>query len=249
MTASPAFRILASLFRPVFDLLLPPSCSNCDVGLESVDDGVLLCRSCRDSFALDMLTRCEHCGARMSEWGRCASCSKSEPQFETVVPLGTYHGELRNAILKMKRPAFDHLSKALGRLFCRVRIDRLLNFKPDIVVPVPMYWSRWVRRGTNSAEIFANVLGGEVDLPVMDNLLVRCRNTLPQARLSPQKRFANVRGAFRLGMGYDLGGVRAVLVDDILTTGATCNEAAKVLKKAGASAVAVAVLGRTHAER
>ncbi|NLE39500.1 MAG: ComF family protein, partial [Pirellulaceae bacterium] len=76
-------------------------------------------------------------------------------------------------------------------------------------------------------------------------MLVRARATDPQADLSPQKRLENVRGAFRLGTNYVLGGVRVLLVDDIMTTGATCSEAAKVLRKAGAEAVFAAVVART----
>lgn len=81
------------------------------------------------------------------------------------------------------------------------------------------------------------------------SLLVRTRKTLPQADLPPSRRFENVRGAFRLAAGYDIRGARVLLVDDILTTGATCSEAAKVLKQAGAASVAVAVIARTADRR
>lgn len=77
-------------------------------------------------------------------------------------------------------------------------------------------------------------------------ILIRQRNTLPQARLPPSRRFANVRGAFRIRRPDAVRGARVLLVDDVLTTGATCSEAAKMLKQAGAASVAVAVVARAQ---
>jgi len=107
-----------------------------------------------------------------------------------------------------------------------------------------MFWTRRLVRGTNSAEILAEVLAGQLQVPLARGMIVRCRNTLPQARLKPRERFANVRGAFRVRAGYAWDGLRVVLVDDILTTGATASEVAGVLKRAGVARVAVVVLAR-----
>jgi len=79
---------------------------------------------------------------------------------------------------------------------------------------------------------------------VRRSVLVRCRNTLPQASLAPSRRFENVRGAFHVRRPGAVRGARVLLVDDVLTTGATCSEAAKMLKEAGAAMVAVAVVAR-----
>jgi predicted amidophosphoribosyltransferase len=85
-----------------------------------------------------------------------------------------------------------------------------------------------------------------LNIPVRRRLLVRCRNTLPQAGLQPLQRFRNMRGAFRVRRGAGVEHARVLLVDDVLTTGATCSEAAKMLKQAGASMVAVAVVARAQ---
>jgi predicted amidophosphoribosyltransferase len=101
-------------------------------------------------------------------------------------------------------------------------------------------------RGTNSPEILAWRIAGQLGARVAPGMLFRSRNTLPQADLPPGKRFQNVRGAFGLRAGYDLRDRKVVLVDDVLTTGATCSEIAGVLKRAGAATVVAAVLARAE---
>ena len=114
-----------------------------------------------------------------------------------------------------------------------------------------MHWSRRFRRGVNSPEVLADCLGRQLRVPVAAGLLACTRNTLPQKDLSPLDRFRNVRGAFRVRcrQAARLRDSRILLVDDILTTGATCSEAAAVLKCSSATAVAAAVLARAQGPR
>ena len=156
---------------------------------------------------------------------------------------------MRAVVLRMKRSKGEVLSHAMGDLFVLRRRTELDELDPDVIVPVPMYWTRRLRRGANSPEILARRIGRALRVTVEARLLARRRNTLPQADLPPRKRFLNVRGAFRVRSGYDLEGCRVLLVDDILTTGATCSEAAKMLKQAGAKAVAAAVLARAEGRK
>lgn len=109
-----------------------------------------------------------------------------------------------------------------------------------------MHWTRRVVRGTNSPEILAACVAKGLNLPLAMGVLRRRRNTELQPHLRPAERFANVRGAFEIGSEYDMAQARVLLVDDVLTTGATSSEAAKVLKRAGAAMVAVAVLARAE---
>ena len=146
----------------------------------------------------------------------------------------------------MKRPTHNGLSVAMGRLLAQRRRDRLLELQSDIVIPVPMFWARRFHRGTNNTEVLANCLAKSLDIPARRRILVRHRHTQPQADLPPSRRFQNVRGAFRVRRPDVVEGARVLLVDDVLTTGATCSEAAKVLKQAGAASVAVAVVARAQ---
>ncbi len=166
-------------------------------------------------------------------------------KFDEVIALGGYDDAIRDAVLRMKRPNDDFLSAAMGELLALQRGDDLSQLKPDLVVPIPMYWTRRLRRGTNSPGILARRVARFCGAPFR-RVLVRGRNTLPQAGLPPRQRWKNVRGAFRVRNSRRVCGRRILLIDDILTTGATCSEAADVLKRAGAAAVAVAVIARAQ---
>ena len=146
----------------------------------------------------------------------------------------------------MKRPMHDALSVAMGRLLVERRRERLAGVRADVIVPIPMFWGRRLGRGKNSPELLAGCLAKSLGVPLRTTILVRRRNTLPQAGLAPSRRFENVRGAFRVRRPDAVKDARVLLVDDVLTTGATCSEAADVLKQAGAAMVAVAVVARAE---
>jgi ComF family protein len=218
-----------------------------------VEDGLLLCRPCCDALAPEDWAYCRRCGAGVSPdqpappW--CEMCAGARLKFDSVVSLGDYRSELGQAVLRMKRPTGDTLSVAMGRLFCLSRGRDVAAFRPDLVTPVPMFWGQRVMRRTNSPDILADVLARHLRVPLAAGMVVRRRNTLPQRTLRPGERRVSVRRAFRLRAGYALEGLRVVLVDDILTTGATASEIAGVLKASGVAAVAVAVLARGTGDR
>jgi len=230
---SPAVKKASRLGRVLRDLLLPPRCAYCDAEMPGAG-GPLLCVDCCDRMVPGAVVRC----------GRCRSIRL---RFDCVVPLGSYADELRGAVLEMKHRRGDRLSVEIGGLYCRHRGVKVRAFQPDLLVPVPMFWARRMLRGTNSAEILAETIGRRLGIAVESRLVARTRNTKPQKDLGPTERFRNVRGAFRLRTGYGLEGARVVVVDDILTTGATCSEVAGLLKRRGAGQVAVAIVARANA--
>ena len=238
---------VAAWGRIALNLLFPPRCAHCECDLDPPDDGVLLCPSCRRGFAPVRWVGCERCGAASAGpvlGEKCPLCRHSVFHFDTVVVLGRYGGALREAVLRMKRKGGEPLATALGEFLARVRGEGLASLRPDVVVPVPMHWRRRLARGTNSPDILAERIAGRLRIPVLKRALRQVRNTLPQKDLPLKRRWQNVRGAFGLRAGYDLGGARVALVDDVLTTGATCSEAAEVLKKGGSSHVVAVVLAR-----
>lgn len=232
------------------NLLYPPRCVNCDADLAAAS-GPPLCLDCRQRLVPAHGPACQRCGARIpkgfnSEQG-CMHCQGRRLRLTSVVAFGPYEGALRDAILRMKHDRDDPLTLAMGEWLVEWRQSELEALRADVLAPIPMHWTRRVVRGTNSAELLAARLGRRLSLPSAAHLLTRRRRTRPQSDLSPGKRFDNLRGAFRLSRGYDVRGVNVALVDDILTTGATCNEAAKVLLKAGAAQVTAVVLARAEA--
>jgi len=164
--------------------------------------------------------------------------------FDETLALGVYEGLLRDWLLRMKKESGNSLTLAVAELLWQRQAERLVAWQPDVVVPVPMHWGRRLLRGTNSPTILAERLSQRMRVPLAANLLRRTRATEPQFNLPPSERLRNVRGAFAVKMGYHLEGAQVLVVDDILTTGATCSVIARVLKQRGASRVAVAIVGR-----
>jgi ComF family protein len=152
---------------------------------------------------------------------------------------------LREWLLRMKQSRGDLVSLAIGRLIWQRHSQRLVEMRPDVVVPIPMHWRRRWSHGTNSAAVLAEVLADNLKVPLASGLLRRLRHTPPQFSLPPSRRRANVRNAFALRSGYHLQQASVLLVDDILTTGATCSEAARALKRSRAARVMVTIAGRT----
>ncbi len=243
------------LGRACLGLVFPPRCALCDIELPPDHDEVLLCVDCCYSLGPDQWLGCPRCGAPQTPGADpraiCRSCQGFSLHFDTVVPLGAYDGALREAVLEMKRLSHEPLSMAMGRLLAQRRGEQLDRLHPNVILPIPMYWWRRMRRGTNSPELVAECLARRLGVRMVRRALVRRRNTLPQKDLLPRERFKNVRGAFRISrLGRVLWkGSRVLLVDDILTTGATCSEAARVLKQAGAASVAVAVLAKAQGDK
>lgn len=240
-------------------LLFPPRCACCDAeladgaplpGSREVPAGWRLCGPCEAAMVPAEWTACPRCAAprppQALNRAQCAACqgNRNKLRFDAAVALGNYAGPLREAVLRMKRYSGEPLAAAVGGLLWKHRAAELRAFGPDLVVPVPIHWRRRFQRASNSPEVVADVLGRGLDVPV-ERLLLRWRATLPQAALPPGKRFENVRGAFRLRRKpRPINGASILLVDDILTTGATCSEAAGVLKRAGAARVMAVVIAR-----
>ncbi len=174
----------------------------------------------------------------------CVHCRDFRQTYDRAWALGEYSDQLRQAVLRGKRPAGQLLIGALARL-CAIRHGEALRaWKADLIVPTPLHWVRRVWRGGNNSDTIAEVFGKELGVPNAPLGLKRRYYTRPQAGLPQRERRTNVRGAFRASKGCDFSGARVLLVDDILTTGATLGEMAKVVREAGASAVAVVVLAR-----
>jgi ComF family protein len=218
--------------------------------------GGFLCMDCMERLGPERWRGCPRCaGQLVPEPGNencdflpdgCPRCRKAKLKFDAAVALGSYHAGLRNIILRMKKPAHDALSIAMARLLVQRRGQQLADLRAELVVPIPMFWIRRLRRGVNSANTLARFLAKSLALPLRLNVLVRRRNTQPQASLSPTRRFLNVRGAFRVRSPHVIKNARILLIDDVLTTGATCSEAAGTLLQAGAASVAVAVIARAE---
>jgi len=151
---------------------------------------------------------------------------------------------LREAVLRMKSASGEGLAESLGRVFGEVARARLCDTGVEVAVPVPLHWRRWWARGYNQAEAVARELAGCLGVEFAPRALRRVRHTPQQVQPTASARAENVKGAFRVRARASLTGRGVLLVDDVMTTGSTAGEAARVLRAAGASRVVVAVLAR-----
>ena len=247
--------------RGLADLLFPPSCASCGAEIDesaSADRDVRLCDTCLDEMDIFSEPMCARCGApvpmifdnehqvakEVRARAGCYRCGGRKLWFDETIALGHYDGRLRDIVLHMKRAKGDALSLAMGRFICDQRRQRLAEIGADVVAPIPLHWRRRVVHQTNSAAVLAEVLAAKLRLPFADRLLRRNRHTVRQTEVSPSERWNNVRRAFAVRAGYHLNAAHVLLVDDVLTTGATCSEAARALRQAGAARVTVAVIAR-----
>lgn len=230
------------------DLFFPPECAICHGDLTG-HASVAICHTCQQSLLATLhARRCARCGAQTpvepDDRGRCYACRTEAFQFTGVIPLGDYKDSLKRTVLMMKKWQRDPLSLAVGRLTADVLAERLQSLAIDLVVPIPMHWTRRWWRATNSPDLLAEEIAGRLGVRDHARCLVRTRHTEQQSLLPPSRRAINVRHVFRVRGSPDLSGQTILLVDDILTTGATCNDAARALIEAGAGAVYVCVVAR-----
>ena len=155
-----------------------------------------------------------------------------------------YEGPIRKAILAAKWSFSAVPIRSLGRLLAMERHEELQLLKVDRVIPIPQHWRQRVFRHFNPAWIIAEEIASALQVPCDAHLLYRQRQTRAQKRVPVSQRFGNQSDAFALQDMHVVNGERILLVDDVLTTGATCSEATKLLRQNGAKECHVAVLGR-----
>ena len=217
----------------LLDLLYPRECAACGVRIVEAER-LAFCAGCDGRLEWIAPPACPRCGAGLVH-GACLECAGRDFAFAGATALGKYEGRLRDFVLALKVRGSRYLADEFGRRLA-ARVER----KFDLVVPVPM--SRWklLFRGYNAAALVAERMARHAGLPFSSRALKKIRKTKPQAELEREERLTNPQGAYRAS------GVRGVvlLVDDVLTTGATANACTEALRAAGAAEVHVAVVAR-----
>ncbi len=215
--------------------LFPARCAGCR------QLGTVWCLQCQAQTHVLQEPVCAHCGYPLAEpKAECPACQHHHFDFAQARAWGSYAGPLRRAILKLKHKRNAELGAALSRNLVAV-IPRQWNV--DAVVPMSLSARRGAQRGFNPVELLAAPLAQQLGLPMVTGVLARQRDTLPQMTLSLEQRWANVQNAFVGQAGA--AGRRVMLVDDIMTSGATAQAAARALRSAGAETVYVLALART----
>jgi ComF family protein len=235
--------------RSTVDLVYPPQCACCGGAIDEQALGAL-CDKCVETLTPTGLPQCPRCGSMLSQAEQagedCARCRAERFQFDRVLAPARYEGLVRDVVLRMKRLYEEPLMVAMGRLLSMRFAEELRGLRLDVVVPIPMHWTRRLVRGTNSPELMGECVARSLGAYFGRRAIRRRRRTRKLADLPRQERKRTLRDAFAVAWGCDFAGARVLLVDDVLTTGTTCDTAARVLKNAGASQVSVLVAARAY---
>ncbi len=211
--------MLLQIARGIGSLLFPAVCLGCRSALESGSSTAPLCSGCLGTLARSLLP---------------------EDKFRHLDGAASpflYRGAGRELILALKYQGRRSLVPFLAGQMAEETLRRLGDRRADLALPVPLHPTRLRERGFNQAELLAEGVAERLGIPCRPDLLIRCRPTRPQAELTREERSRNTRGAFDLRPETRLKGLRLLLVDDVLTTGATAEACAALLKQAGARSV------------
>ncbi|WP_027190434.1 ComF family protein [Fundidesulfovibrio putealis] len=240
---------LSLLLRGTWRSLAGARCRVCGL----VTSGPGLCEACAKELRPRLTDYCPGCGALCETAGQppslCGACRAAPRPWTGMAFYAEYGGPLRRAILRLK---FGGGLAGLGLLaelarhaysLHRERPGGLDPMGPDLVVAVPMHWRKLLRRGYNQSQELARAVAGPLGVPVAGRALRKIRHTSPQSRLKAKERRTNLAGAFEADR--ELVGEKSVLlVDDVMTTGATLDAASRALLESGARRVDVLVLAR-----
>jgi len=231
--------------RAVLDHLWPPLCAGCDT---PVLGAAGLCASCWDAISFLGAPQCYACGVPFpydpGPGALCAACTAAHPPYARARAAFIYDDACRNFILAFKHGDRTDLVPTLVKWM--VRPAQSLLADADIVAPVPLHWSRLLSRRYNQAGLLANALARHGHVAAVPDLLQRTRRTDSQGGKSRQGRMKNVQGAFRVHARHcaRLRDKRVLLVDDVMTTGASVEACARALLRGGARAVDVITIAR-----
>lgn len=241
---------ISSAGRTILDILLPPRCPSCRA---IVAENGSFCAPCWNG--LDFLTdpMCACCGLPFGyEVGGdalCAGCAARHPDFDSARAALVYNDAASVLILGLKYGDRTHLAALMARGMARAAADALS--RGPLIVPVPLHPRRIRQRFFNQSALIARALGRLASADVMSGALERVRDTPPSRNMSHAARGRNVRGAIRIHprAGKAVAGRCILLVDDVLTTGATAEACARALKRAGAQRVDVVTFARVFHHR
>jgi len=230
--------------RALLDLLLPPRCLACG---EEVSAAHALCAGCWRKLTFLDEPCCACCGLPFAyDFGTgalCGACARATPAYDRARSALRYDEGSRPLVLSFKHGDRLHGAPAYGDWMRRAGASMLGD--ADLLIPVPLHWSRLLRRRYNQAAILAYAIRERGGPPVAPDALRRHRRTASQGNFGADRRRRNVRHAFGLKPGMNVRGLKIVLIDDVLTTGATVEECARVLKRNGAARVDVLTLARS----
>ncbi len=237
--------MLKTIFQGISDLLYPHNCLLCHHYLNSPQKNLTLCSNCLNTIELNRPPFCQKCSRHLTDGNQshCDDCLRKDFRFDYAFSPCFYNETMRKLIHLFKYGNKTSLRQCFSELTFSFLKDYPLHFDSfDLLMPVPLHPVRFRERGYNQSCILAQGVAQRLNLPLCNKNLIRIRHTQNQARVNPKNRFTNIHGAFRIKHSAQVKEKSILLVDDLLTSGTTASEAARILKEAGARRVSVLTL-------
>lgn len=238
---------LNDVLHDITDVIFPPQCVGCAEILPRLSSQAF-CPACKEKIRFITGSLCPICGMAFFDSPAlnhlCGNCLESKPYFSLARSVAGYETLILDLIHQFKYGRNIAAGSALASFMAEFNFSDIDFTDYSLIMPVPLHIRRLRERGFNQALILARAIGKKYQIPVNFSLLKRCKFTLTQTGLDKNAREKNIRGAFAVNDNTKIEGKNIILIDDVYTTGATINQCAKTLIKAGASKVAVLTLAR-----
>lgn len=234
------------MFEKLLDIIYPIRCPICTEIV--VPKGDRICPSCKEKLPYIKEPRCMKCSKPIEQEDEeyCSDCHRRNYHYEKGYALWVYNDVMKQSIANFKYHSKKEYAKFYVEEILKGYGDRIKSFNPDVIVPVPIHKSKLLERGYNQADILARGIAKGLGYPVLSELLIRNKKTIPQKKLSDKERLLNLQEAFQYNPQAERfsykGITKVLLVDDIYTTGSTIEACTNVLKDHGVQEINYMVL-------
>lgn len=238
---------LSDVLNDLSDVMFPPQCLGCNEIIRSFDEHIF-CSDCANKIHYVAGSICQICGTTFpdspAENHLCGDCLEKKPYFFHARAIFSYEDMMVNVIHQFKYKSNISVGEIMASFMASFSFPDIDFADYSLMIPVPLHIKRLRERGFNQSLILARALGQQKNIPVDFSLLKRNKFTLTQTGSNKKERQKNIKGAFDVSNKKKIINKNIILVDDVYTTGATVNECAKTLTKAGAGKVSVLTLAR-----
>lgn len=231
----------------ISNIISPPICLSCRKRL-SLFTNAKFCYECSKSYKLIGKYSCDSCGKPIPKNSdrRCVECKSKKIYFDKNISRYCYSGCIKNAIHNMKFKRQKWIADEFGNMLLKTVKEKYGDISFDMIINVPMTWTNVYERGFNQSYEIASKISKGINVPIAEKILYKNSNVKTQSGLSKKERIENVKNAFFIRHPELVCDKIVLIVDDVLTTGSTLNQCAKILKKAGATAVYTATVATTE---
>ena len=235
------------IIRHLLKILYPPKCIICKCYVKNEMNEI--CADCINTLPFKEGKTCPVCSIPVSfSYGdmTCHRCRYEKRYFDRAVSPFTYEGEIRSAVLNYKFYGKTFYAKTLAQFMYDEIKEQFGNTLPDVLTYVPLHPLRYISRGYNQSKMLADYIGEKLNIPVT-RTLIKIKNTRPLSSQKHKNRHDAVKGVYQLYKNSPdiLNGKTVLLIDDIITTGATISECSHILKRGGAKTVLAATVAQT----